>query len=51
MLFAMRYAPARTKLAILREGLRLLVSGREWQRKGVRDYFLGRYGKGSFIIS
>jgi GT2 family glycosyltransferase len=51
MLFAMRYAPIRSRIAILREGIRIIFSGREWQRKGVRDFFLNRFGKGTFKIS
>jgi hypothetical protein len=48
MLFGMRYAPLRTKLALMRESLKLLFSGRRWQRIGVRDFYLGRLGKGSW---
>lgn len=48
MLFAMRYAPFRAKLAVLREGVRLLLTGRHWQKRGVSDFFLGKLGKGTF---
>ena len=48
--FGMKYAPLRTKFALLREGLRLLISGRSWQRRGVLDFFLGRFGRGSYPI-
>jgi len=48
MLFGMRYASWRTKFALVRESFRFLLKGREWQRKGVRDYYLGRLGKGSW---
>lgn len=48
MLFGMKYAKFRTKLALLRESVRLLKNGREWQKKGVRDYYLSRLGKGSW---
>lgn len=48
MLFGMQYAPLRSKLALLRESLRLLVMGRPWQKKGMRDFYLGRFGKGSY---
>lgn len=50
MLFAMKYASSKTKLAILRESIKLLISGRKWQRRGILDYYLGRFGKGSFPI-
>lgn len=50
LLFGMTYAPLRTKIALLREGMRLIASGREWQKKGVKDFLLGRFGKGSFSV-
>ena len=50
MLFGMRYAPLRAKIALIRESLRLLVNGRRWQKKGIRDFYLGKFGKGSFAI-
>lgn len=50
LMFGMNYAPIRTKLALLRESLSLLRTGREWQRKGVRDFYLRRFGRGSFPI-
>ncbi len=49
LLFGMRYAPLRSKMAILREGLGILLKGRYWQRRGVLDFFLRKFGKGSFI--
>jgi len=48
LLFGMRWAPWRSKLALLRESVRLLFSGRLWQRRGVVDFYLGRLGKGSY---
>lgn len=49
LLFGMQYAPLRTKFALLREAIRFFRSGREWQKKGVIDYFLNRFGKGSYV--
>lgn len=49
MLFGMNYAPPRTKLALIRESIRLLRSGRLYQKKGIRDYYLRRFGKGTFF--
>ncbi len=46
--FGLRYAPLKTKLALLKESFKFLVSGRLWQKIGVRDYYLGRWGKGSW---
>ena len=50
MLFGMRHAPVRTKIALTRESLKILASGREWQKKGIRDYYFGRFNRGSFPI-
>lgn len=48
MLFGFKYAKARTKFALVRESLRLLIAGREWQKKGIRDFYTMRFGKGSW---
>jgi GT2 family glycosyltransferase len=48
MLFGLKYASLRTKFALIRESLRLLVNGRKWQKIGIRDYYLGKFGKGSW---
>lgn len=50
LLFGMTYAPIRTKLALLRESLNLATTGRKWQKKGVMDFYLRRFGRGSFHI-
>ncbi|HSX40598.1 MAG TPA: glycosyltransferase family 2 protein [Candidatus Saccharimonadales bacterium] len=50
MKFGMTYASFRTKLALLRESLRILKSGRQWQKTGIRDYYLQKFGKGSFEV-
>jgi GT2 family glycosyltransferase len=49
MLFGMTYAPARTKVALFRESLRLLRTGRPFQRLGIRDYYLRKFNKGTFF--
>lgn len=48
LIFGFRYAPMRTKLALLKEAVRLYFSGRPWQRRGVLDYFTGNLGAGSY---
>lgn len=48
MLFALKHAPLRSKIAVMRESVRLLLNGRNWQRKGVRDFYLCRFGEGSW---
>ena len=47
MLFGMMYAPVRSKIALIRQSLRYLKNGRPRQRQGIRDYYLGKFGKGS----
>lgn len=47
LLFGMTYASVRTKLALVREGVRLALTGRMHQKKGARDFLLGRYNKES----
>jgi len=48
LLFGMRYAKIRTRFALYRESLRFLASGRKWEKIGVRDFYLRRFGKGSW---
>lgn len=48
LLFGIRHASFRTKLALIRESFRLLLIGRKWQKVGIRDFYLGRFGKGSW---
>lgn len=49
LLFGFRYAPIRAKLALFRESIMFLIFGRKWQKKGVMDFYIGNFGKGSFI--
>lgn len=49
LLFGFRYASFRTKLALFKDSIRLLLfSPYVWQKYGVRDYYLGRLGKGNW---
>ena len=48
LLFGFNYAPIRSKLALFRQSISFLLSGRPWQKRGVVDFFLGRFGKGSY---
>ncbi|MBI2330409.1 glycosyltransferase family 2 protein, partial [Candidatus Daviesbacteria bacterium] len=41
LIFGMQYAKIRTKFALLREALKLLILGRPAQRRGVLDFYLG----------
>jgi GT2 family glycosyltransferase len=46
--FSMRYSKLRTKLAIIRDMIKLLFTGRLWQRKGAIDALLGVKGMGAW---
>lgn len=48
LLFGLRYARLRTKLALVKESIKFLFIGRKWQKIGARDFYLGRFGKGSW---
>jgi len=37
--FGMKYAPAKTRLALIREAVKLLITGRPAQKQGIVDYF------------
>lgn len=50
LLFGFRYASTRSKLALFRESLSILFRGRQWQKRGIIDFYLGRMGKGSYKI-
>jgi GT2 family glycosyltransferase len=50
LLFGLRYASTRTNFALFRESIRLLLSGRKWQKMGIRDFYMGRFGKGSWLV-
>ncbi len=49
LLFGLRWAPWRTRQALFRQSLRQLISGRPWQKRGVIDFYLGRFGQGSYV--
>jgi GT2 family glycosyltransferase len=49
MLFGMKYAPLRTKIALIRQSLKLLLAGRADQKRGIGDYYMGRLGKGTYF--
>lgn len=44
LIFGMRYASLRTKIALLRQAASLLFFGRPAQKQGVWDFFLGKVG-------
>ncbi len=48
LMFGFKYASLKTKLALIKESLKLLITGRDSQKKGIIDYYSNRLGKGSF---
>lgn len=48
LLFGMLYGSFRLRFALLRESIRLMFTGRRWQKKGIMDFFFQHYGKGSY---
>lgn len=48
LLFGFKYATLRTRFALFRESIKLLLTGREWQKVGVKDYYLGKFEQGSW---
>ncbi len=49
MLFGMMYAPIRSKIALLRQSIRYLLHGRPMQKRGILDYYLGKFNKGTYF--
>jgi len=47
-LFGLRYARLRTKFALFRDSIKILIKGRIWEKIGARDFYLMRFGKGSY---
>lgn len=48
LLFGMRWAPFKTKISLVKESVRLLFTGRPWQKIGIKDFFLNKFGRGSW---
>jgi GT2 family glycosyltransferase len=49
MIFGMSYAPLRTKIALIRQSLRLLKDGRPFQKLAIKDFYQGKFNKGTFF--
>ncbi len=49
LLFGTSYAPLRSKIALYKEGLMLLIRGRPMQKAGVKDYFLKKFGRAIYF--
>jgi len=48
LMFGLRHAPTYTKLHLIRESVRLYLSGRPWQKRAILDYYTGNLGAGSY---
>ena len=48
MLFGMKHASLKMKAHLVRESIKLLTTGRQWQKKGIQDFYLQKFGAGSF---
>ncbi|MBU3956796.1 glycosyltransferase family 2 protein [Patescibacteria group bacterium] len=48
LLFGMKFAPLRAKIALFKWGLSRLIVGRPWQKIAFRDFLINRFGKGSY---
>lgn len=48
MLFGLKYAPLKSKIALLKESIKILINGRSWQKKAIIDFYIKKFGKGSF---
>jgi GT2 family glycosyltransferase len=48
LLFGLTHAPLRAKYNLVAESLKLLLTGRPWQKRGVRDFYLRKFGPGSW---
>lgn len=48
LLFGMKFASFHSKISLFRESLRLLLAGRTWQKRGIIDFYTGKFGKGSY---
>lgn len=50
LLFGFTYAPFRSKIAIIRESFSLIIKGRYWQKRGVIDFYLRKFYRGSYPV-
>lgn len=48
LLFGFKYAPLRAKLSLIKESLRIIISDKSWRKRGVIDFYMHKFGKGSF---
>lgn len=49
MLFGLSHGSIKTKAALVKESLRLVIRGRYWQKRGILDYYFNRLYQGSYV--
>lgn len=50
LIFGFRYAPVRSRMALVRESISLSKNGRLWQKRGIKDFFMRKFGKGTYPV-
>ena len=48
LLFGFEHATFKTRFALVRESIRIFLKGSNWKRRGVLDFYLRKFGKGSW---
>ena len=48
LLFGLKYASWRTKLALIKQSFKILLKGTFWQKKAVMDFYTFNLGRGSY---
>lgn len=48
LLFGSLHAPLRVNMHLIWESVRLILNGRKWQKKGVIDFMIRKFAKGSY---
>ncbi len=48
LLFGLEHASFKTKFALIRESVKIFLTGNNWKRKGIVDFYLRKFGKGSW---
>jgi GT2 family glycosyltransferase len=50
LIFGLKYAGLKTKLALIKQSVfQLISSSSKWQKKAILDYYLNNLGKGSWV--
>ena len=49
LLFGLSHAPLKSKIALYKEALILMIAGRQWQKRGILDFLLNNFGKGNYL--